>query len=138
MRVTYKEAPPQGPVPGGDVGGDDAVTEGYCRRLFGRVDATTWVTADVTFYFWQKGTFNEEPTGPMYLAREIEFSLVEGSYYDSGDVVHADCRSVNVAEHTEPATMAAARKACAAFDPTVLDWDGTWPIPAECWSAGLS
>lgn len=134
----FEEAPPLGPAPAGNVGGDDAVTEGYSRRFFRQVSPGVWNTADVEFYFWQAGTWEGKPEGSLQLTREIELAVIEGPHYDNGNVTLCDVRDVAVANVDGPATLSAVREACAAFDPAPLAvWDGTsWPPPAEAWTCG--
>lgn len=134
----WTETNPPGPVPGGQCGGDDAVTDAYSRRFCLKVRPGLWLRADVDFYFWQKGTFDREPTGPVTLERGIEFFAVEGAHWRSGDEVLSDTRSATVALCVGEPTLEKVRTACAAFDPAGLPgWDGeTWPLPAEAWSFG--
>lgn len=136
--IGWAETNPPGPVSGGQCGGDDAVTEAYSRRFYLKVQAALWLCADVSFYYWQKGASDGQPTGPVTLEREIEFFAIEGAHWGSGSELFADVRSATVGVCTGEPTLEGARAACAAFDPVGLPgWDGKeWPLPAEAWSFG--
>jgi hypothetical protein len=137
----YIEAAPVGPVPAGDIGGDEAITEGFSRRFWRPKPgaAGEWLTADVAFYYaQQEGEDGAADPYPVTLNCEMEFRVVEGDDYDSADEVYADIRYITVSGCDGEPTKDKARAACAAFDAATLAWDGTWPVPDKCWTVASS
>ena len=133
--MAYTEDEPLGPIPAGSVGGDDAVTDGFGRRFYREVQPDTWAVVDVAFYYGRRA---DEPGAadpyPVTLNCEMQCAVVEGASYDSGNEVYCDIRYIEVSEFDGVPTEDDARAACGAFDPAVLTWDGTWPVPDECWA----
>lgn len=129
----YTEVEPLGAHPEGDVGGDDAVTEGFGRRFSRQLEPNVRAYIGLTYYFAREERKEGGPVPPLTINCEMEFSTVQGPDYDNSDPIEADVRYITIGEYEGEASDIAARTICNGFDIATLTWDGTFPVPAECW-----
>lgn len=131
---TYIEDAPYGAQPAGDVGTDDAMTEGFDRCFYRKIGDDLWAVIGLTFYIAQEERKEGGPVPPITLACEMEFAVVEGPDHNSNEPVEIDTRYVTGDTHDGELSDDAAQAICNAFNPAALTWDGTFPVPAECWT----
>lgn len=128
----WRELEPLGAQRGGDVGGDDQVSESWCRRFVKPVGDGEHAQVTVYFFLARRTGPDGQPEAELELTRQTEYSVCRTDFADRNDGETYANQTELVERLATWLTEWHARDACQNFDMNLIRWDGTPRSENEC------